>query len=281
MRINLHISKKHDDKKGSYVFVSYLQEMVSLDGRDTWLIKDRDLSFEVDLARAKVITFYGKSDASVSLSFIYAANRNGVSLNFFTRNMKESITLGRTGRAVNKDIVSLQVLARQDERRRNYIARVILGAKIKTQNWLIPYEPALITKKNNIEQLRVIEANYARRYWKKYFLQFKESDRPTSRQKDNHNEINKALNAGYFMLSTSINRWLHHHGFSIFHAYIHTSVNYETLSYDLLEPYRWIVDKSVIRVYQKHGICKDFIKKVTDEVTFSLHNHVVWVHSTQ
>ena len=62
--------------------------------------------------------------------------------------------------------------------------------------------------------------------------------------------LNAALNAGSFFLYGVILRWLLFHKFSPSHGYLHEPTSYPSLCYDLIEPYRHIIEESVSETFK-------------------------------
>lgn len=92
-----------------------------------------------------------------------------------------------------------------------------------------------------IERPLISEANIAKQYWQKYFLQF---NRDIKREHENAQEFeNICLNYGYAIFNTLIYRSLIIHGM-LASLGIHHEEKYKStpLVYDLIEPYRAFVD---------------------------------------
>lgn len=48
-------------------------------------------------------------------------------------------------------------------------------------------------------------------------------------------------------------RWILHHRLSPAHGYLHVDSGYEGLVFDLIEPFRWMIEKAVLDAIQKEG----------------------------
>lgn len=99
----------------SMVWIPYLQEVKSLSKRE-WRLIFNGGEIDVDLSNIELISIFGISDADIPLTFLYACESNGVALCFYTRNKGSRIILNHTNRSVNEDIITKQILCRQDSR---------------------------------------------------------------------------------------------------------------------------------------------------------------------
>lgn len=148
------------------------------------------------------------------------------------------------------DVLSSQLIFRADNRRRRYIARMLLHAKFIDQRWLIPQLQIPPLSRLSIQQLRTVEAVTAKRYWEKYFdrLGFRGENRR------GEHEISQALDALSRFASGIILRWTTYHHLSPFHGFLHEPTDYPSLIYDFLEPYRSNIDRVVFDEVKTAGI---------------------------
>jgi len=265
--------------KDDYLWIPYCKDISKI--KTAWLIKFQGGEIEVALQSLSHVAFFGISDGEIPIRFIFECEKYNVQLAFYTRNASKRFILSNPGRQ-GTDILTLQINSRSDERRLNYLGRVILKNKLQSKKLIFPkYVLPQLDASMSIPDLRISEAKSAKVYWKGFYssLQVRDCSRKTK------HPLNQMLNAGYFFLSTSMIRWLHHYGFSVFHGFLHSSTRYEALVWDLIEPYRFIVEKAVIEVWQEQTKTEysddELVRLTITRITEMLNTQVVWVHSTQ
>ena len=140
----------------------------------------------------------------------------------------------------------------QKENFTNKLWKIILKQKIKNQ----ANNLEIIGCKNNnlfnlINKTLISEANIAKQYWQEYFNRL---DIQTIREhKDAENFENGCLNYGYAVISTLIYRSILIHGLCP-NLGIHHKEKYNSipLIYDLVEPYRAIIDLFLYKFKQEN-----------------------------
>lgn len=175
--------------------------------------------------------------------------RNKIPLIIHRRNLTTTVWVTGANRADNNDVLSRQILVRKDQRKKKYIARQILNQKFHDMAWLLKEPQVKLNKGMDLKELRNIEANHSQRYWEKYF---KELEVPhfTRREK---NPISEVLDAASKFISGILLRWIHYHHMSPFHGFLHEMTDYPALVFDLIEPHRSVIDKTVFELYKEAG----------------------------
>jgi CRISPR-associated endonuclease Cas1 len=197
---------------------------------------------EEDLKKVHSIMLYGDVDEDISPKTLEVLALSGIPLIIHKRNMNISSLVLPSTRAMREDVLTAQILCRNDERKSKYIARELLKAKFKSMEWLLPVSPAL-NPRWSIKQMRNIEAHHSRAYWKVYYSKLEqEGSRRT------HGNLKKSLDAVSKFVSGVILRWISYHHLSPFHGFLHESTEYSSLVYDLIEPFRGFIDKEVFSV---------------------------------
>jgi hypothetical protein len=112
---------------------------------------------------------------------------------------------------------------------------------MKSMSWLV--DPLPMPVFASIDKLRNLEAKHAQKYWRRFFenLGYPEWNRRGK------NPAAVALDAQSKFVSGIILRWITYHHLSPFHGFLHTPTNYPSLVYDLMEPYRGLFDKILLR----------------------------------
>ncbi|MGA2785705.1 MAG: CRISPR-associated endonuclease Cas1 [Candidatus Bathyarchaeia archaeon] len=123
---------------------------------------------------------------------------------------------------------------------------------------LTKHEAAKLGKASTVVQLRTVEGRVALHYWEAFrkvlpeWLDFQ--GRMTSSHQNNASDpFNAALNYGYGFLEGECRMAINAVGLEPAVGFLHDFSNYQTkqsLAYDLQEPFRWLVDLSVIQAFE-------------------------------
>lgn len=170
------------------------------------------------------------------------------------RNIPRAVFISPTLPPDQENILSRQILFRENKKKRAYIAKKLLQAKFKSMCWLSPLKHDLLYKVVDMDKMVSIEAWHAKRYWQEYFVKL--SLRSGRRSDDKDNLAKKVLDAVSKFVSGIILRWVLYHNLSPYHGFLHKPTDYPALIYDLMEPYRGFFDKVVfdtIRDSKKDG----------------------------
>ncbi len=194
-----------------------------------------------DPARAEVILFYGAT-ADLPLAALDLLARTGCPAVIHRKHLAAPAWIFPGFSSDRDDILSAQIQAREDGRRRRYIARTLLEAKFRGARWLLPASKPPRWTRMTLEELRQVEARNARAYWKSFYARLGRAT-DTRRRKDN--PVTAALDAVAVYQAGIILRWLLYHRLSAVHGYLHVQTSYPSLAYDLMEPYRDWIDRSV------------------------------------
>lgn len=107
----------------------------------------------------------------------------------------------------------------------------------------------------NLRKLVQIESQGSREYFKLYSSFFDEkyqfnTRHSISKTKQNASDvINALLNYGYSVLSSEITKQIVGIGLDPYYSFYHKNhESFQSLTYDLIEPFRWIVEKTVYRL---------------------------------
>ncbi len=179
-----------------------------------------------------------------------------------------------------EDLLTKQILTRENAKKRTHIAKRLLIAKFKSMQWLIPPPAINILRVNDIEHLRTIEANHAKIYWARYY----ELLRIDGTRRDKNNIASKLLDATSKFVSSIILRWVHFHHLSPHHGYLHEPTDYPALVYDLFEPVRGYYDKvvfDILRKYKQKNLGEEGLLGHTINAVKEFFNKKTYVHSTR
>lgn len=163
----------------------------------------------------------------------------------------------------------------RDDKKRKYLARQIILSKIESQiRFLQSTEKNLDTSKLehhlkllNSDNVSKIEAVTSRIYWIQYSkliderFEFHSRNAPLRVQKSRATDvINALLNYGYAVLSSEICKFIHGIGLDPYYGFYHRNhTSFQSLVYDIIEPFRWLVECAVWKISEaksKHRISK-------------------------
>jgi CRISPR-associated protein Cas1 len=175
---------------------------------------------------------------------------------------------------VKADLRVLQIHAAYDPNRKFHVAHAFVEAKIQRSiqllDWLAErydieretriakHEASKLKEASNLNQLRMVEGRTAQRYWDAYKKAIPERLRFEGRSTTTHNNnavdpVNAALNYGYGFLKVQCRTALNIVGLEPAVGFLHELAHDETresLVYDLEEPFRFLVDLTVIQAFE-------------------------------
>ena len=164
----------------------------------------------------------------------------------------------------------------RDESKTTYLQRQLLHSKFESQiNFLSSLDEdckKIISQLKTLQRsipnyslrkLVQIEAQGSREYFKLYSSFFDEkyqfnTRHSISKTKQNASDvINALLNYGYSVLASEISKQITGIGLDPYYSFYHRNhESFQSLTYDLIEPFRWIVEKTVYRLAtaKKHSL---------------------------
>jgi CRISPR-associated protein Cas1 len=175
---------------------------------------------------------------------------------------------------VKADLRSAQLEASQISRMKFKIARALVEAKfarsIQLLEWLaerydisrdvllVKREVLKLKRARTVGAIRSVEGRVALKYWVAYGKVLPESldfqgRMTTSHQNNATDPVNAALNYGYGFLEGECRRAINAVGLEPSVGFLHDFSDYQTkqsLVYDLEEPFRWLVDLTVVQAFE-------------------------------
>ena len=138
----------------------------------------------------------------------------------------------------------------RDESKRQYLEKQIIQAKIESQSKFLKYHgiDASLSKFENTSSKKYF-AEYSKLIPEKY--QFHSRNQSFIRNAKNHatDVINALLNYGYSVLAGEISKFVCGIGLDPYYGFMHkTHTGFMPLVYDLIEPFRWMVDEAVFDI---------------------------------
>ncbi len=199
------------------------------------------------------IVLQGKGYISTeSLSLLSENNRVVVLLNnrgnqvSFCHGMRESLT------ATKYRIAQYDTF--RDKSKTDYLTQQITKAKIQSQIKFLKFTNIPDVKEGivKLSQLGLSEAVSSRIYFDNYSkliddrFGFKKRNSVRIEKKNATDVINALLNYGYSVLAGQISAYLNGVGLDAYYGFMHKNhTSFQSLVYDLMEPFRWLVDYSV------------------------------------
>lgn len=215
--------------------------------KDNWHIKYNGGEVEFHMKEVDFILLYGDC-GEIPVEFLDSLRKYKVCMIIHRRNIPEPIIFYAPIPNDNNDILTKQILFRENQIKRTYIARTLIKERFKNFESYIPiakYTYDKLSKAKNIKIIRSIEAQETKRYWEEYY---KNLNLDISRREKHI--VNDALNAGSMFLMGVILRWVLFHKLSPSHGFMHEVTSYPALVYDLMEPYRYLIEKSTTIAYK-------------------------------
>ncbi len=265
-------------KRKQYLWLPYLSQIN---------FKEKSVEFiykggreEIQWTKIHSIMIYGNS-IDLPVEFLEKCAFYKIPVVFHRRNLPRAVFISPTLPPDQEDLLTKQITYRENEKKRNHIAKKLLQAKFKGMNWLLPIRRDLLYRKVHLEDMIEVEAWHAKRYWKEYYrlLNIK-----SDRRDDDKDIAETCLDAVSKFISGIFLRWILYHNLSPFHGFLHKPTDYPALVYDLMEPYRGYFDKVVFEavkeIKDKKLSTTGFVGKVINRIKKLLDTEV-YVHSTR
>lgn len=231
------------------------------------LFKNNVLENQVSLHLLICIFIIG--ECTLTTYLIRQFRDHGISVFFLNKSFKyyASIIAEAEG---NTEIRSMQYLMSPDLQLE--FAKIVINNKvtnqykliqnyIKTQpNFKIEQATDRISKTTNLDELRGVEGSVASLYFKQIFEEHKWYRRAPTTKEDITNVL---LDIGYTFLLNLTDSLLRLFGFDTYKGFFHTLYfQRKSLSCDVMEPARSIIDKALLKAYALQQINeKDFTRK--------------------
>jgi CRISPR-associated protein Cas1 len=225
---------------------------------------------------------------SVSLAAIKWLMRHGVPLFILDYNgTLLSSTLPKE--PVNGPLKIAQVETWQDPIKRLYIAKRLIEAKsqrtIDVLEWLTPrypicesarkkveHEAQRIAECNNLPRLMQVEGHIADLYWQQLQTILPRKLGFGARMHESHqmnasDPVNALLNYGYAILESECRKALNAVGLEPTVGFLHEARQTRyALVYDLMEPYRWLVDTAIIECLEYERFSKKDFRRLDNYI---------------
>ena len=249
------------------LWIPYLQSIEK--AKAGWNITYNGGEFLADLNKVDSILLYGAS-GDLPVRFLDELASKRVPLLIHRRNLPDPYVFVPGGRRDDADILTAQIKCRENQTKSAYVARTLVRERFK--GGLYPVTNGFIervSRLRSVELIRLEEAHQSRTYWQRFFAELGLPD--DTRRGDN--PVSAALDAGSFFLYGVMLRWVVMHKLSPAHGFLHVTTGYPSLVYDLLEPYRYIIETEVAKAAKSNAsdltaACLSGIKASMDTSVF-------------
>ena len=198
-----------------------------------------------DLKKVDFIMLYGAT-GSLPVEFLDELNKNKIALFIHRRNIDRPYIFFPAQANDEKDVLTAQLRFRSNQIRSTYISRVLIRERMRKMSRFVSVSEITLRKLSqcrSVDAVRNLEAEVSRQYWARYYS-YAAPDQAFSRR--TNNTVSQALNACSLFLSGILLRWILFHKLSPSHGYLHSTTGYQSLVYDLIEPYRYIIETAVL-----------------------------------
>ncbi len=141
--------------------------------------------------------------------------------------------------------------------KRDYLTQQILKAKIQSQIRFLKStnHPEILQNINKLEKSGISESVSSRYYFDNYIklidarFGFKKRNSVRIEKKNATDVINALLNYGYAVLAGQISSYINGVGLDTHYGFMHKNhTSFQSLVYDVMEPFRWLVDCAVWKI---------------------------------
>jgi CRISPR-associated protein Cas1 len=137
----------------------------------------------------------------------------------------------------------------RDESKRDYLAKQIIFAKKKSQLQLLQKIGSSVDTLPDEEAhaSMIYFSEYAKFIPKRFGFSSRNQSFSGASKRNAKDIINALLNYGYAVLAGEISKFVNGVGLDAYYGFMHKNHgNSQSLVYDLIEPFRWMVDYAVI-----------------------------------
>ena len=230
------------------LWLPYLSNIEKKKG-SSWFFEYRGGEVVADLKKVDCVMIYGAS-GSLPIALIDELKMRRIPLVVHRRNMVSPAVLLPGLRPDPDDLLTRQITFRENEVKAVYISRKLVHARflaVKDAIRITAIQWRKLNQARNLVAVRALEAEWSKRYWGNYFRAL---GMPEVRRRGKTPASN-ALNACSMFLTGILLRWTLVHRLSPCHGYLHVDTAYAGLVYDLMEPYRYLLEKAVADTLRK------------------------------
>lgn len=273
--------KSNDRGSKVSLWLPYFSEAVKVPRSKKWKISYNGGTLELDLAQVDFVMLYGAT-GSLSVEFLDALAQHKIPMMIHRTHKTNAYLFFPAPRNDDVDILTHQIQVRAHQQKRVYVAKTLIRKRLQQFSPVFDV-PAVyldrLAKTKSLEAIRSIEAVQTAKFWKRWFAQLGVDG---SRRKEGL--FKAALDSGSVFFHGIVLRWILLHKLSPCHGFMHEPTTYPSLVYDLIEPYRYLIEKSVAKAYLSFESSdveeKELVARSVNELKHLL-NEVVYVPQTR
>ena len=234
--------KSNRKARRATVWLPYVSHVEKRKGHK-WYFKFNGGEVETELSKVECLMFYGATGV-IPVALIDELAMRRIPLLVHRRNIGRPAVFLPAPSVDSEDILTKQIVARNNETRRAYLARTLIRERFKAVQDTMPISGSVyrrLARARDLKEIRAWEAVQSKRYWRVLFANVGYPD--ISRR--GKGPVPSALNAGSMFLSGILLRWILIHRLSPSHGFLHQGTDYAALVYDLIEPGRYIIERAL------------------------------------
>lgn len=229
------------------LWLPYFSNVEKIPRTKTWRLAYNGGALLVDLKDIDFIMFYGAS-GDLPLAFLDALDQHRIPLMVHRCHRPYPYVFYPANRSDDNDVLTAQILLREHAQKRAYVARTLIRNRFANFSPVLDVldgDLTMLRQAKTIADIRQIEAMVTAKYWQRWYrlLGVDETRRST-------HPLSQALDAGSKFISGILLRWTLFHKLSPMHGFLHEPTAYPALIYDLMEPYRYIIENAVAQSYR-------------------------------
>ena len=229
------------------LWLPYFSRVEKRPGTRRWRISYNGGEIELDLEKIDFVMFYGAS-GTLPLEFLDALSQHRIPFMIHRRNQVHPYVFFPANSTDDENLLTHQILVREHAQKRIYVARTLIRHRLEKFESLIAIPEGFyrrLRQAASLPEVRQLEAQATARFWEAWFARLGVD---ASRRDDG--PVAGALDAGSKFLYGIILRWVLFHKLSPCHGFLHEPTGYPALIYDLMEPYRYVIEDSVAAACQ-------------------------------
>lgn len=229
------------------LWLPYFSKVEKIPRSKLWHISYNGGNLGLELPKVDFIMFYGAS-GELPLEFLDALSQHKIPFMIHRRNQVHPYVFFPADSSDNENVLTRQILVREHAQKKTYVARTLIRHRFAKFEALIPVPGSAYRKlqqTKSVAAVRQLEALTTSRYWEAWFDRL---GMDANRRDDG--PVAAALDAGSKFLYGVILRWVLFHKLSPCHGFLHEPTGYPALVYDLMEPYRYMIEDAVAKAYE-------------------------------
>ena len=229
------------------LWLPYFSNVEKIPRTKFWHLSFNGGDIAVNLDEIDFVMFYGAS-GSLPLEFLDALSQHKIPFMIHRRNQVHPYVFFPADSSDNEDILTHQIFVREHAQKKTYVAKTLIRHRFEKFESLIAVSGGQyrrLRQAASVAMVRQIEAQTSARFWDTWYEHL-----GVEGNRRDGGPLANALDAGSKFLYGVILRWVLFHKLSPCHGFLHEPTGYPSLIYDLMEPYRYMIEDSVAAAYE-------------------------------